>query len=227
MDTTIDFSNFSNHLLKDLVKSAFVKGIKFSLDNPLHHINGKLISRRNYGAEYDADMNFGNNSLGNCYTFDEIQNLDFDILSKEDFEWLSSRGRWSAVSNSSYSSSGFNRRALFEYEGKTIVFYGIYNPFKNFDDILIENGIDADEYKEYTFAYNWLSDNLPYDKALMVAIPMKFESTPETRFSPNSNPRILNQIHHIKNPLFLKVDKTYKLPCHIVINLLLESYSFI
>ena len=219
MDTTIDFSNFSNHLLKDLVKSAFVKGMKFSLDNSFQLINGKLISRRNYGAKSDEDMCLGNISCGNRYTFDEIQNLDFDILSKEDFEWLSSRGTWSAVSNSSYSCSGFNRRALLEYEGKTIVFYGKYDPFKNFDDILIENGIDADEYKEYTFAYNWLSDNLPYDKALMVAIPMKFESTPETRFSPNSNLIILNQKHHIKNPLFLKVDKTYKLPCHIVINL--------
>ena len=221
METTIDFGNFSNQLLKDLVKSAFVKGIKFSLDNPLHHINGKLISRRNYGAECDADMNLGKYSRGNCYTFDEIQNLDFEILSKEDFEYLSSNGTWEAVSNSGDNNVGFNRRALLHCKvyGKesTFVFYQGNNGIGiegGWDKILEENGIDPKEYSEYLFAGNWLSDKgwSGYGKALMVAIPMKFAPTPETK-------KGSAQVHDIKKPLFLKVDKTYKLPCHIVINL--------
>lgn len=223
MDATFDLGNFSNNILKELVKSAFVKGIKFCADNEMvfYYKNGKkrCISKRNYGAKQDADTCTGSNSRGNYSTFDEIQNLDFDIMSRDDFEYLSSHGHWYAFSNSGEYNNGFNRRACLKYNDSYINFYGsnfssgfIRQADIELKDILKENNIDSEEYIGYTWACNWLSGPTTQNKAYMVAIPMEISPTPETK-------KGFSQEHTIKKPLILKADKSIELPCHIVINL--------
>lgn len=194
----------------ELVKNAFYAGIVAGSNGAFVHFSNysKLyISRRNYGATSDSDMNLGNNSSGEHVTYDmAMNNRYFKPISKDFAEkQLADHGVWRGYSNSGYNEGGFNRRAVW---CDVITFYYTFAGGSDIvKKILTDNGIEPDRYKDCVIAANWLADEVDEDNAYAMFVPV-FNDCDERQSDRWS------QVHNVLKPLILKVPKNTPLQYH-------------
>lgn len=216
----IKVSNFRHSFLKDVFYAGYKARMRQELslealpgNKVLGHSYKTKWTYLNFGADCTGDQSFGKYAEGLYLTYDEAKNIPlFRLPTKVEFEYLVNHYIKEVSRNTSSGGWFYNHKIGFKAYPNTPCIAYFYHRKK---ELLLDDGRKIGEIHPdlmgRLYVCIWLADEVSEEKAMAVALPMKFPE--KTQYYTTYHDLYDGTM---QNPIFLELNKKTKLQVHFI-----------